>query len=90
MAEVHLNQIDPSDEQGLHDAFKAAALSVACLLNHRFEIKRYRQSRAWDPIVGVSFTGLFDFFVHAFGTSWLKWWESGRPDTEQGKIFKQK
>ncbi len=88
LAEVHLNQIDPSDEEGQIEAFKAGALSVACLLNHRFEIDRYRQSRSWDPIVGVSFTGLFDFFVHAFGTAWLKWWEAGRPETEQGKYFK--
>ncbi len=88
LAEVHLNQIDPSDEQGLDDAFKSAALSVACLLNHRFFIDRYRKSREWDPIVGVSFTGLFDFFVHAFGTPWLKWWESGRPETTEGKNFK--
>ena len=71
------------------DAFKAAALSVACLLNHNFEVERYRQSRNWDPIVGVSFTGLFDFFVHAFGTPWLKWWESGRPNTSDGILFKQ-
>ncbi|HJN34719.1 MAG TPA: ribonucleoside-triphosphate reductase, adenosylcobalamin-dependent, partial [Prochlorococcus sp.] len=90
LAEIHLNQIDPSDEEGQADAFKAAALSVACLLNHRFEVHRYRQSRAWDPIVGVSFTGLFDFFVHAFGTAWLRWWENGRPDTDEGRHFKQK
>ncbi len=89
LAEVHLNQIDPSDEQGQEDAFKAAALSVACLLNHRFEIERYRFSRSLDPIVGVSFTGLFDFFVHAFGTSWLNWWEKGRPDSEEGRHFKE-
>ena len=89
LAEVHLNQIDPSDEEGQRDAFRAAALSVACLLNHRFEVERYRQSRAWDPIVGVSFTGLFDFFVHAFGTPWLTWWEAGRPDTEEGRAFKR-
>ena len=88
LAEVHLNQIDPSDEEGLADAFRAGALSVACLLNHRFEVERYRQSREWDPIVGVSFTGLFDFFVHAFGTEWLTWWEAGRPDTDQGREFK--
>ena len=88
LAEVHLNQINPTDLQGQEDAFKAAGLSVACLLNHRFEVERYRQSRAWDPIVGVSFTGLFDFFVHAFGTPWLQWWESGRPETEQGLSFK--
>nr|WP_320675489.1 ribonucleoside-triphosphate reductase, adenosylcobalamin-dependent [Prochlorococcus sp. MIT 1341] len=89
LAEVHLNQIDPSDKEGQADAFKAAALSVACLLNHRFEVERYRQSRAWDPIVGVSFTGLFDFFVHAFGTQWLTWWEAGRPENEEGKYFKK-
>ena len=88
LAEIHLNQIDPSDLEGQADAFKAAALSVACLLNHRFEVDRYRQSRDWDPIVGVSFTGLFDFFVHAFGTPWLTWWERGRPDTEEGRNYK--
>ncbi len=88
LAEVHLNQIDPADLQAQEDAFKAGAIAVACLLNHRFEVERYRQSRAWDPIVGVSFTGLFDFFVHAFGTPWLKWWEAGRPDTEEGRAFK--
>ena len=89
LAEVHLNQIDPNDEQAQADAFRAGALSVACLLNHRFEVERYRQSREWDPIVGVSFTGLFDFFVHAFGTDWLRWWEAGRPDTEEGRQYKQ-
>ena len=88
LAEVHLNQIDPSDEEGQADAFRAAALSVACLLNHRFEVERYRQSREWDPIVGVSFTGLFDFFVHAFGSPWLRWWEAGRPETDEGLQFK--
>ncbi|KGG12569.1 MULTISPECIES: ribonucleoside-triphosphate reductase, adenosylcobalamin-dependent [Prochlorococcus] len=90
LAEVHLNQISPSDEEGQRDAFKAAGLSVACLLNHNFEVDRYKTSRALDPIVGVSFTGLFDFFVHAFGTKWLRWWEAGRPSTEEGKEFKIK
>ena len=88
LAEIHLNQIDPADHQAQADAFKAAGLAVACLLNHRFEVERYRQSRAWDPIVGVSFTGLFDFFVHAFGTPWLTWWEQGRPETTEGLAFK--
>ncbi len=89
LAEVHLNQISPTDFQDQDNAFKAAALSVVSLLNHQFSVKRYRQSREWDPIVGVSFTGLFDFFVHAFGTSWLQWWEAGRPNTQQGKQFKK-
>ncbi len=89
LSEVHLNQLDPQDEQDQADAFKAGALSVAALLNHEFLEDRYRRSREWDPIVGVSFTGLFDFFVHAFGTPWLEWWVEGRPETPQGLEFKQ-
>ena len=88
LAEIHLNQIHPTDFQAQDDAFRAGAIAVACLLNHRFEVERYRQSRAWDPIVGVSFTGLFDFFVHAFGTPWLQWWEAGRPESEEGRAFR--
>ncbi|MBO8239780.1 ribonucleoside-triphosphate reductase, adenosylcobalamin-dependent [Prochlorococcus marinus XMU1412] len=90
LAEVHLNQIDPGNFEEQKKAFKAAALSVACLLNHEFEVERYRKSREYDPIVGVSFTGLFDFCVHAFGTPWLKWWEAGRPNSKEGKAFKEK
>ncbi len=90
LAEVHLNQLDPNNLEEQADAFKAAALSVAALLNHRFAEPRYQKSRDLDPIVGVSFTGLFDFFVHAFGVEWLRWWEAGRPDTVTGLAFKQK
>ena len=89
LAEVHLNQIAPHDFQAQEDAFKAGGIAVAALLNHRFEVERYRRSREWDPIVGVSFTGLFDFFVHAFGTPWLQWWEAGRPDSEEGRAFRE-
>jgi ribonucleotide reductase class II len=88
LAEIHLNQIDPHNAQEQEDAFTAGALSVASLLNHKFVEDRYRNSREEDPIVGVSFTGLFDFFVQAFGVDWLKWWEAGRPDTMQGLEFK--
>ncbi|MEB3312622.1 MAG: ribonucleoside-triphosphate reductase, adenosylcobalamin-dependent [Cyanobacteriota bacterium] len=88
LAEVHLNQIDPKDPQDQEDAFTAAALAVAALLNHQFIEPRYQKSRLEDPIVGVSFTGLFDFFVNAFGVEWLRWWEAGRPDTVAGLEFK--
>jgi ribonucleotide reductase, class II len=90
LAEVHLNRLDPKDLEDQAAAFKAGALSVAALLNHQFQEDRYRQSREWDPIVGVSFTGLFDFFVHAFGLPWLDWWTAGRPDTVEGLEFKRK
>lgn len=90
LAEVHLNQLDPENLQDQDDAFKAAALSVAVLLNHQFVEPRYQKSRLEDPIVGVSFTGLFDFFVNAFGVEWLHWWQEGRPDTMQGLEFREK
>ncbi|MBW4691257.1 MAG: ribonucleoside-triphosphate reductase, adenosylcobalamin-dependent [Lyngbya sp. HA4199-MV5] len=89
LSEVHLNQLDPRNLEEQADAFRAAALSVAALLNHHFAEPRYQTSRDLDPIVGVSFTGLFDFFVHAFGVDWLRWWEAGRPDTVPGLEFKQ-
>lgn len=90
MAEIHLNQIDPYNFKEQEEAFKAGALSVAVLLNHKFIEPRYHYSRELDPIVGVSFTGLFDFFVHAFGVDWLHWWAEGRPDTARGIAFKQR
>ncbi|MGD1862895.1 MAG: ribonucleoside-triphosphate reductase, adenosylcobalamin-dependent [Leptolyngbyaceae cyanobacterium] len=90
LAEIHLNQLDPFNDREQEDAFKAGALAVASLLNHQFIEDRYRHSREDDPIVGVSFTGLFDFFVKAFGVEWLQWWEAGRPDTMPGLQFKAK
>jgi ribonucleotide reductase, class II len=90
LSEVHLNQLDPHNLEEQADAFKAGALSVAALLNHQFAEPRYQYSRLQDPIVGVSFTGLFDFFVHAFGAEWLEWWAAGRLETAQGKQFKAK
>jgi len=88
LSEVHLNQLDPNDQAAQEKAFAAGALSVAVLLNHQFIEPRYQQAREFDPIVGVSFTGLFDFFVHAFGVEWLRWWEAGRPDTIAGLKLK--
>lgn len=89
LAEIHLNQIDPNNQKEQEEAFSAGALSVAILLNHKFVEERYQKSRELDPIVGVSFTGLFDFFVKAFGVDWLRWWAEGRPDTDQGVQFKE-
>lgn len=90
LAEIHLNTIDPKDKEAQEKAFKAGALQVAALLHHEFFEDRYRYSREIDPIVGVSFTGLFDFFVHAFGEPWLNWMMAGRPSNATGKGFLRK
>ncbi len=89
LSEVHLNRIDPKDHKAQEQAFKAGAIAVATLLHHKFQEPRYQFSRDLDPIVGVSFTGLFDFFVHAFGIKWLEWWAEGRPETPQGIAYKE-
>jgi ribonucleotide reductase class II len=78
LAEVHLNTIDPNDHEAQDAAFYAAGLQVAALLQHEFVHERYRYSREIDPIVGVSFTGFFDFMVHSCGYDWLKWMMEGR------------
>ena len=87
LAEVHLNTIDPLDHDAQREAFKAAGLQVAALLQHEFIHERYQYSRAIDPIVGVSFTGLFDFFVTAFGDDWLSWMMKGRQPGRTADYF---
>ncbi len=82
LAEVHLNQLDPMDLDLQDRAFRAAALQACALLHHQFKDDRYQKSRELDPIVGVSFTGLFDFFIEAFGERWLGWMMRGRKDHE--------
>lgn len=80
LAEIHLNQLDPLNRQQQKEAFRAGGLITASLLAHQFDDEKFRYSREIDPIVGVSFTGLFDFFVNLFGADWLKWWQAGRPE----------
>jgi ribonucleotide reductase class II len=71
-------------------AFYAGGLQVASLLQHRFTNERLQYSRENDPIVAVSFTGLFDFFVHTLGVEWLSWMMKGRPTGMLYKKFTQK
>lgn len=87
---MHLNQIDPDNYYEQDQAFRAGALSVCALLHQKFDEPRYQYSRELDPIVGVSFTGLFDFFVNAFGVEWLRWFADDRPETPHGIIYKER
>jgi len=80
LSEIHLNRIDAQNLEEQIDAFKAGALIVSAFLQHEFDHPKLQKSRELDPIVGVSFTGLFDFFVQGFGVDWLRWWQAGRPE----------
>lgn len=78
LSEVHLVNLAPDDDAGQAKAFYTAGTIGAILLHHEFDYPKMQWSREVDPIVGVSFTGLFDFFVIAFGVEWLEWWQEGR------------
>lgn len=86
LSEVFVSQFDATDFDGIDNAFRAASLSVASLLHHKFVDERFAYSREVDPIVAVCPTGLFDFFVQAIGVPWLKWWEAGRPAVWEGNV----
>lgn len=78
LSQVHLNMLDPHDTKQQEEAFRASTLCALPLLSHIFDIEDFRYSREIDPIIGISFTGLFDFFVHKFGSGWLEWWKTAR------------
>lgn len=91
LAEVHLNLFDPVNMDSIleeEEAFEAAALSACALLHHQFPTERYRYSRELDPIIAVSFTGLFDYFVNLFGIDYLRWWAAGRPPGAVGDDYR--
>lgn len=89
LGEVHLNTINPVDKESQHKAFYATGLMVASLLQHRFPDKEIQYSREQDPIVAVCLSGLFDFFVSAFGVEWLDWMAKGRKTGSKYKKFTQ-
>lgn len=86
LSEVHLNLINPDDIDSQEKAFQAAALNAVVLLHQKFPDEKYQHSRDIDPIIGVSFTGLFDFFVATFGRKWLEWWQAGRAEKWGGNL----
>lgn len=86
LSEVQLNQLDPTNFQEQEEAFTVGALSVSALLKHEFPIPVMQRSRELDPIVGVSFTGAFDFFVNVLGVDWLRWWQKDRCQLFYGGI----
>lgn len=87
LGEVHLNTIDPADKESQHKAFYATGLMVASLLQQRFPDPEIQYSREQDPIVAVCLSGLFDFFVSAFGIEWLDWMSKGRKTGNKYKKF---
>jgi len=79
LSEVHLNLLADKSDKVVDDAFRACALIASSLLHHNFVDKQLQFAREIDPIIGVSFTGLFDFFVQKYGCRYLIWWHLGRP-----------
>ena len=82
LSEVFLNLLDPYDFEEQDLAFQSAALFATPLLKHNFSEyhSTHQEGRERDPIVAVSISGVFDFFVNLFKTDYVLWWEAGRPD----------
>lgn len=82
LSDVHLNLLDPYDFEEQDIAFKSAALFATPLLKHNFSTHHatHQKGREIDPIVGVSISGVFDFFIRLFRTDYVLWWDAGRPD----------
>ena len=82
LAEVTVGKLDPFDYLQQKNAFTTSALFAASLLNHKFtKHERYQKAREIDPIVGVSITGVFDFFMKLFGDDYLSWVYAKREQT---------
>ena len=79
LSEVHLNLLALKSEKIIEQAFRVAAINACRQLVHKFQNSELQYSREIDPIVGISFTGLFDFFVLKLGIDYLHWWKSDRP-----------
>lgn len=80
LSTVALANVDPFDLLAQKEAFKAASLQAAALLQQGFDDERFQYSRDIDPIVIVSCTEMFDFFTRLFGVDWVEWWSLGRND----------
>ena len=80
LSEVMLNLLDPFDFRKQKEVFKSAALLATPLLKHVFTHPSHQKSRELDPIVGVSISGVFDFFVMLFQDDYLLWMNAGRPE----------
>jgi ribonucleoside-triphosphate reductase, adenosylcobalamin-dependent len=74
LSEVPVGLLNPFDLTQQKKAFTTSSLFAAALLNHRFiKHERYQRGREVDPIVGVSITGVFDFFMRLFNDDYLSW-----------------
>jgi ribonucleotide reductase class II len=78
LSEIHLNRLALESEAVIEEAFRVGAINACRQLTQKFQHPQLQYSREIDPIVGISFTGLFDFFVVKFGADYLRWWSKDR------------
>jgi ribonucleotide reductase class II len=89
LSEFQLSQLDPDDHDAQSRAIEAATLAACSNLHFTFPYQKLEDSRQVDPIIGVGFTGLFDFFVRMLGDEWLQWCLEGRPHNGIGSEFRR-
>jgi ribonucleotide reductase class II len=79
LANVQLSRHDHHDPTDSEASCYVAGKVAASLLMRKFPTVRLQLSREQDPIVGVSLTGMIDFFVMAGGRAYIEWWLADRP-----------
>jgi len=82
LSEVQLVNADPNDLDDLYNRFYQATLMGCAMLELDFPFDKLETSRQLDPIIGVGFTGWFDFCVKLWGDDWLAWNFAGRPENK--------
>ena len=88
LSEFQLSRLDPDDHDAQSRAIEAATLAACSNLHFEFPYKKLEDSRQHDPIIGVGFTGLFDFFARMLGDEWVRWCLEGRPHNGIGDEFR--
>lgn len=78
LAQVQLKQHVNSRADDIDESFYCAGQVAASLLMRDFPDPLLQSSREDDPIVGVSFTGVIDFFIQKLGREYIEWWLGGR------------
>lgn len=87
LSQVQLNKHvgQPIDE--INRSFYLAGQLAAQVLMRDFPHPILQRAKELDPIVGVSCTGLIDYFVQTLGRQYIQWWMLKRPRSGGGRII---
>ena len=87
LANVQLSTLVYADEVKESSCFYHAGMITASVLMRDFPDPLLQAAKEFDPIVGVSCTGIIDYFVTKLGRRYIEWWLAGRPQSGGGAVM---